>query len=214
MRAARMGLALSIALGGCMLVQAKHGGGVSGGAAIGGGGAGGEPSGGGDGAPVASVGGGAEMVTVPNVIGKTPAEAAALAKAAGFSTDVEEAPLDCDTANPGDGQIKCQDPDPGQSVRRYTMIHIEVFHDVDPFPNVIRRGRAQGLLGLSVDKARAQLAAWGFRGTIEIMHDVTQSDVKGCDDTHVCDWEPLDIDKSDRVVLKTRKPVVIGAPPP
>src|SRR3954465_6264706 len=62
------------------------------------------------------------MVVMPNLVGKTEAEAQAMVRAAGFKSELEHsAPVDCgDTAPKEAGKINCQNVDAGSRVKAYT----------------------------------------------------------------------------------------------
>ena len=84
-------------------------------------------------------------------------------------------------------------------------------------PRAVRIKPAQSkvLLGMTLDEARAQLARWGYHGNLTILQQhIVNSNVASCDDTHVCEYEPTDFNADEDLVLVTRHPTKIGAPPP
>ena len=121
--------------------------------------------------PVAAVeptsGGRTGQVTVPDLIGKSFEEASALVRRAGFRNELEHStPIECATPPPGEGRIRCQEPDPGAHVPSYTMVHVIVDHTT-------RRARelteadARSVIGMTVPQATARLRGLGFTGEVE-----------------------------------------------
>jgi hypothetical protein len=134
--------------------------------------------------------GGTPRATVPNLIGKTPEQARALVKTAGFAGEPEATrPLECEGAPREPGLINCQDPEPGQVVERYRMITISVYREQVIAGAIVRRQLA-ALHGLTPDQARQQLKKLGHDGKVTI-DEVTDSGgghtyVKQCGQNKVC----------------------------
>src|SRR5262249_10308908 len=122
----------------------------------------------------ASPAGGTARAMVPNLIGKTPEEARALVKAAGFTAEPEATrPLECERAPPEPGLINCQDPDAGQLVERYRMIAIAVYREQVIQGAIVRR-QLETLHGLTPDQAKQQLRKLGHDGQVSL-GEVTDS---------------------------------------
>jgi hypothetical protein len=134
--------------------------------------------------------GGTPRATVPNLIGKTPEQARALVKAAGFANEPEDThPLECVDAAREPGLINCQDPDAGQVVERYRMITIRVYREQVIAGAIVRR-QLETLHGLTPDEAKQQLKKLGHDGKVNI-GDVTTSGgshayIKECGQNKVC----------------------------
>jgi hypothetical protein len=134
--------------------------------------------------------GGTPRATVPNLIGKTPEQARALVKAAGFAAEPEAThPLECEGAPREPGLINCQDPEAGQVIERYRMITIHVYREQVITGAIVRR-QLEALHGLTPDQARQQLKKLGHDGKVDI-GDVTTSGgshayLKECGQNKVC----------------------------
>ena len=176
------GLMLLLVLAGCQIVSPGRGAGTTGGGA--GPSGGGHGGGGGEAAPSA---GGADadgMVVVPNLVGKSFVEANAMVRQAGFRPEIEQtSPVECDTAPPGEGLVRCQDPEPGKRVRSYTMLHVNVYHKPSHYGRVTLEDLA-ALKGMTVAQAKAKLVDYGFTGEVVVYH--TSNFIEGCKPDVVC----------------------------
>lgn len=170
----------------------------------------------GDAAPAAS---GTRRATVPDLMGKTPEEARALVKAAGFSHAPEStSPPQCVDAREDPGLINCQDPDPGKSVPEYTLIKINVYQ-----PQVLRgiivRRQLASLHGLTPDQAKQELRKMGHDGPVQV-RDVTdygggKSYIKECGENRVCyTSSESGIGIHDLLTLFINPTLKIAPPPP
>jgi hypothetical protein len=70
---------------------------------------------------------------VPDVRGKTVAEANAIVKQAGFVYEVTPFDVGCDASAPkhGNGTIRCQSPDPGSLADKHAMVRVAIQQDFD-----------------------------------------------------------------------------------
>lgn len=144
---------LLLALVGCQVVSSGRGGGTTPMATGAGPAGGGDPDG---------------MITVPNVVGKSLDEAQAMAQQAGFKQDVETTrPVECDTPAPGEGLIRCQDPEAGTRVARYAMLQVNVYRTRSHKGRVTLEDLA-ALKGLTVAQARAKLVEYGATDEVEV----------------------------------------------
>jgi hypothetical protein len=168
--------------------------------------------------PVETGGAGGEhrMLSVPDVIGKTPDEARALVKAAGFTADVELNPgIGCH-AGPGDppsaeGLVDCQKPDPGTPASSYAMIQISV-KERQRIDFALRHADLQTVIGLTVEDARKKLKQLGHVGQLTV--HVSQTRIPGCKENRVCGVLPWETGMQDEVTLTLSPKLEISAPAP
>ena len=129
-------------------------------------------------------------LTVPNLIGKTEAEAIELVKAAGFNHPVETRMLSCDNAAKVAGKISCQDPQAGQVVEKYALVQVEIYVP-HVFKGMVVRDQLRTLIGLTPEQAKAQLVKFGHDGEVVIATVMNsgggESFVKGCGENRVCE---------------------------
>jgi hypothetical protein len=163
--------------------------------------------------------GGTPKAMVPNLIGKTPDEARALVKAAGFTGEPESThPLECEGAPREPGLINCQDPEAGQVVERYRMIAISVYREQVIQGAIVRR-QLETLHGLTPDQAKQQLKKLGHDGQVSI-GEVTDSGgghsyLKACGQNKVCYTSgESGIGVHDDITLYINPALKIAAPPP
>jgi len=163
--------------------------------------------------------GGTARAMVPNLIGKTPDEARALVKAAGFTGEPEATrPLECEGAPREPGLINCQDPEAGQVVERYRMIAISVYREQVIQGAIVRR-QLETLHGLTPDQAKQQLKKLGHDGQVSI-GEVTDSGgghtyLKACGDNKVCYTSgESGIGVHDDITLYINPTLKIAPPPP
>lgn len=203
MRAAMV--AAVLALAGCPFVKTStHFGGTGGG-----GGGGAASDGGGGGAA-----GGANVITMPDLTGKTEDEAAALVRAAGFTQAMEHSrPLECEGAARVEGRVNCQDPEPGKEVRAYTLVQVNIFH-AQHIAGAIVRDQLLALIGKTPAEARRLLAGYGHTGKVSVEADSQFHD--GCAKGAVCGFDVAEsgIGVGDDITLYTNKESAIAAPPP
>ena len=162
---------------------------------------------------------GTAKATVPNLIGKTPEEARALVKAAGFASEPEASrPLECEGAPREPGVINCQDPEAGQVIERYRMITISV-HREQVIRGAIVRRQLETLHGLTPDHAKQQLKKLGHDGNVNIS-EVTSTGgghayIKECGEDKVCYTSgESGIGLHDDITLFINPTLKIAPPPP
>jgi len=137
---------------------------------------GGDSSGGG--------GGGDGMVTVPDIMGKTEAEAVAMVQAAGFKSAAEQSPIACDGAPPTEiDRVDCQDPEPGKSVRAYTMVKFNLKRS-DRIKNTVLRRDFDQMPGMTVEQATKLAKSVGHDGPVRV--EKLGDFMKGCKENTVC----------------------------
>jgi beta-lactam-binding protein with PASTA domain len=129
------------------------------------------------------------IVTMPNLVGKTEAEGAAMVKAAGFKMDMEHsAPVDCGDSAPKEvGKINCQSIDAGTQVSPHSMVQVNIYSGTH-LEGMIVRGQLLPLVGMTVEQGKAQLAKLGYKGKV-IIETPTQF-IDKCGMNHVCGVEP------------------------
>ena len=114
---------------------------------------------------------GSSKLTVPNLVGKSTADATAALRAAGFENDLEidSAPLDCGEHPPKvkARQILCQKPAAGETADRGAYIYAVTFYDPRN-PDVIARADLEALVGLTIDQAKARLVQLQFSSKLEV----------------------------------------------
>lgn len=138
---------------------------------------------------------------LPDLRGKTVAEANALLKQAGFLFDVSARPDgDCDgsDAKRGNDKIRCQDPGAGTLADKHVLVRVGVQHDFDE-SDMIRANELAALIGLTLDQAKQKLHALGHRGDLEVEPYV---DGQPCKPGVVCKVMPeATIYKDGQIVL-------------
>jgi hypothetical protein len=177
-------LALIVLVAGCGVVTTGGTSTTPTGPTGGGGGAGGETT-----AVVPPDGNG--NLTVPNLVGKTEAEAAAMVKAAGFTNEMEHSqPVDCgDTAPKQAGKINCQSVEAGSKVARYTMIQVNIY-EPQHFEGMLVRHQLEPLVGMTVDQGKTELVKMGFKGKVVVVNPFQFIDK--CGMNKICGIEPQD----------------------
>ena len=151
---------------------------------------GGSTSSSGDVAAAPSGGGASGMVTMPNIVGKTEAEANAMLAAAGFKSNLEHSrPVDCDNGPKVEGKIDCQSPDAGSQTEPYTLVQVKIYAP-EHFVGVLVRRQLKPLIGMTVDAGKAELARLGYHAKIQIDHPMQFIDKCGLG--KICEIEPED----------------------
>lgn len=132
--------------------------------------------------------GGSDRLVMPNLIGKTPEEANAMLRAAGFATQVEanRRALACVDAAEDPGRINCQDPAPGTSAYRSALVAVTVYQPTT-FQGALVRAQLVKVRGMTVDEARAYLRSLGHDGPVEIFESPVPSPTCG---DRVCNVSP------------------------
>ncbi|MCE9576057.1 MAG: PASTA domain-containing protein [Deltaproteobacteria bacterium] len=199
------GIAISLALASCSLIKTStsigHGTSPSGGGGGGGGGGGAVASSGGD-------------ITMPSLLGLTEEQAAAAVKKAGFTQDMEQSrPLECENAAHVEGEINCQDPEPGATVKPYALVQVNVYHEQHLTGMVVRR-QLLALIGKSPDQAKALLKSYGHTATVKVEPGDHHYDQ--CGEKVVCAFDVAEagIGVGDPITLYVNPGVTLTAPPP
>jgi hypothetical protein len=137
-------------------------------------------SGGGDN----SSGGGDGMVMVPDLTGKTEAEAVAIVQAAGFKSAAEQYPLSCEGGSSTQiDRIDCQDPAPGTSVKPYTMVKFNLKRS-DRISNTVLRRDFDQMPGMTVEQATKLAKSVGHDGPVRV--EKLGEFMAGCKANTVC----------------------------
>lgn len=162
--------------------------------------------------PGIPAGGGSDDRVVPNLIGKTREEAIALVAAAGFDSPPESnRVVECEDAAKDEGKINCQDPYPGQVVKKYTMIAIHVYGRMR-INGAIVRDQLEQLIGVTPDEAKAKLRSFGHDGEVKV--EASSKFYEKCADGKVCDISrPFSgMGVHDDITLYTQKGLKIVGP--
>ena len=156
--------------------------------------------------------------TVPNLVGKTAAEANALVLRAGFTAEAEihgvalnEYDDDCQGSRadvPLD-HVMCQDPAAGKVIDKNDRISVVVWMA----RRSLKRRELDSLIGLTVEQAKAKVAGLGFTGRIAVKNLPTF--VKECGFDKVCGHEPESgVSVKGELALFVNEKTKIAAPPP
>jgi hypothetical protein len=149
---------------------------------------------------------------VPDLLGKTPDDANAVAQAAGFTAvaQLDRDGMDCDH-RAGPGHVVCQTPRPGALVKHH-LVRIHVFTP-QSFPGQLIRGQLLTLCGLTVEQARQRLRELGHTGRV-FVDEYTQYNKK-CGLNLVCAVEPeAGIGLEHDIHLRINPKLTVAAPPP
>ncbi|HUQ05180.1 MAG TPA: PASTA domain-containing protein [Kofleriaceae bacterium] len=152
-------------------------------------------------------------VVVPDLTGKTEEEALAAVKAAGFRTEAEAKPLSCDGAPEVEGQVNCQSPAPGETVKAYAMVQYNVYR-TQRISGAVVRDQLAALLGKTPTDARKLLESYGHDGRVKVEPDSKFHD--GCADGRICDFSVSESGMGihDEITLYTNPKLSISGPPP
>lgn len=155
------------------------------------------------------------MITMPDLTGKSFEEASALVRDAGFQHGLEKQPLSCDGPEQTVGHVDCQTPEPGKSVKAYTLVRVNL-KEGERLSGMFLRRHFDKLKGMSLDKAKAQAKADGHTGEIRIQERDTF--LQGCAENTVCAATDerggqSGMDSKDALILQTNKTLSIAPPP-
>jgi hypothetical protein len=152
------------------------------------------------------------MIAVPDFTGKTLDEARALAKAAGFSHDVEERPMHCEgDVQKADGKITCQDPEPGKLERRYAGLGVAI-HKEWKHEGMLVRAQLLPLIGMTPEQAQKRLQELGHTGKLVVTHELQF--VPKCGQNKICSIEhEAGIGVADDMIVSINPKIEISAPP-
>jgi hypothetical protein len=164
---------------------------------------------------------GEEYIPMPNLVGKTLAQARAQLKAAGFVRELEisSGPEECpgddddgdDDARPPVGKINCQTPNPGASVNRHAIVQLHVYEAPTHEGQIVREQIAT-LVGLTVERAKQELKRMGHDG--EVIIEPLLNFSKSCGVDKVCAVDPLiGAGVHDPIRLKVNPKAKIALPP-
>jgi beta-lactam-binding protein with PASTA domain len=113
----------------------------------------------------AQAGGSSESLVVPDLSGKTPDDARATAKTAGFVYEISiSAAVDCEPRDRRAGVVVCQRPEPGERATRHTMISAKV----DLPTGIISHALLESLIGLTPEQAKQRLKESGHVGKVSV----------------------------------------------
>lgn len=154
-------------------------------------------------------------VRVPNLVGKSAADANTALHAAGFENDLEvdSASLDCGEHPPkvDERAILCQKPAAGELAARSIYVYAVTYHDPRP-RDILDRKQLESLIGLTVDQAKAKLKDMHFDGPIDVRRNSTY--VAACGIGKVCSTEPMTaVNLHDNLRLFVNPEAEISAPP-
>ena len=125
---------------------------------------------------------------MPNVVGKTLAEATQILRAAGFHDPPrEDGSAICYDVDVPPETISCQDRAAGTSVRTFHELAVRVQHAPRHGTGLTTEDLGT-LMGMSVADAKLALARMGFEGVIEV--GTTAAFVSGCKLDTICGFEP------------------------
>jgi hypothetical protein len=153
-----------------------------------------------------------DLIAVPDFTGKTLEEARAIARAAGFSTDVEERPMRCDDdSKKADGKITCQDPEPGKPERRYAGLSVAI-HKEWKHEGMLVRAQLLPLVGMTPEQAQKRLKELGHTGKLVVTR--LYQYVDRCGPNKICGMESeAGIGIADDLIVHINPTVAISAPP-
>jgi hypothetical protein len=150
-------------------------------------------------------------LAVPSLIGKTPDEARAIVRAAGFTQDVElRESIKCDDEPSDPGRINCQEPEAGALTNRYAMIHVKTFqrHTFDGDAYLRKVSEVQGM---APDDAKRWLHQLGHTGEITVV--VQYQYDAACGQNKVCTYSPARHAEQD-ITLWINRRTAISVPSP
>jgi beta-lactam-binding protein with PASTA domain len=147
---------------------------------------------------------------VPNLVGKSLAEANQMMKAAGFLGEAEDHQIGCDDGAPNvdDGLIKCQDPAPGTVIDKHRLVLVNVVHGGHK-KGFIVASQIRSLIDQPIAKVKDELKTMGFVGTFEMKPADDYHRLGICQDGTVCAIEP-----NDNVDVHGTLALYVVMPPP
>ena len=159
--------------------------------------------------PSSSSGASSGKAPFPDLNGKTPEEAEASLRAAGFTgrVVVDRTSLACsedEDATPPEGKIDCQSPEPGEVAYTDKEVRVHVFERTQGIPGMLVRAQLAPLKGMKIEEAKSYLKKLGHSGKVEVSTAMLMSD-KCMPDT-VCSFEgESGISIDGDMVLYTKK---------
>lgn len=132
---------------------------------------------------------GTERAPLPNLLGKTPDEATAALRAAGFTGDLEinRMALECLDTPKVQGRISCQNPDVGVLGYKRGPVNVSVYAEPTHTGRLTREQLA-GAVGMTIDAAKAYLKSLGHDGEVIIFEQHTFD--PNCGSKKVCSAGP------------------------
>jgi beta-lactam-binding protein with PASTA domain len=149
---------------------------------------------------------GSDRAPMINLMGKTPDEARAALRAAGFAGEIEvnRHALVCEGAAEVPGQINCQSPDVGQLAYRRSSVNVTVYETPRHDGRLIRDQLIK-VVGMAVADAQKYMKSIGHTGELQVYEDPHHF-YKGCDKDRVCAVAPESgTGTGDRVTLFINK---------
>lgn len=140
-----------------------------------------------------------------NLMGKTPEEATAALRAAGFRGELEinRSALECVDAEKKPGYINCQNPDVGQLAYRNHHVNVTVYQ-APTHTGRITRDQLERMKGMTVEEAKKYLRSVGHTGEVVVKEDQVHFH-QGCAKDRVCDYGPNGASTGDRITLVLNK---------
>jgi beta-lactam-binding protein with PASTA domain len=142
-----------------------------------------------------------------DLTGKTPAEATAALRAAGFNGElvVNRTALECVDAQRVPGHINCQNPEPGKLYYKTHEIDVHVFEEQTHEGRLVREQLAKAV-GMTVADAKKYFKSIGHTGEIEVEEGGQYGFFKNCAKDRVCSVGPEGgIGVNDRIWLHLNK---------
>lgn len=175
-------------------------------------GSGGPTGGGGDASSVSSD----ATITMPDLTGMTHDEAIAVVRAAGFRQPAEHKRIPCYGQAQEVGRVDCQDPEPGKSVKAYSLVVFNVKEGNRLAAGNVLRDDFAKMRGMAVEQAKAYAKSIGHTGELQVKE--LDEFMTGCKDGTVCtaahpSGSQSGMSKTDVLVLWTNKTLSIAPPP-
>ena len=140
-----------------------------------------------------------------NLMGKTPEEAIAALRAAGFGGELEinRTALECVDAEQKPGYINCQSPDVGKMAYRNMHVNVTVYQ-TPTHHGRITTAQLDKMKGMTVDEAKRYLKSIGHTGQVKVKEDQVHFH-SGCAKDRVCEYGPAGVQTGDDVTLVLNK---------
>src|SRR5262245_849445 len=124
-------------------------------------------------------------VPMPDLIGKTEAEATAALRAAGIVSELEtnSRALVCKDAAQNPDHINCQSPEAGRPVYKHGIINVTVYHP-QTFSGSLTRAQMEKVVGMTIADAKKYLKSLGHDGEVKIYEQYQFSEK--CGQGRVC----------------------------
>lgn len=142
---------------------------------------------------------------MPDLTGKTPSDAEATLRSAGFTgaVAVNRIALECEDAAKDEGKINCQSPGPGELAYKNHEVNVHVYQ-AQTFPGMLVRHQLAPLKGMKVAEAKAYLKKMGHDGKVRV--EQTVQFVKSCKPETICEYSgESGIGVHDEIILMLNK---------